>query len=51
MADAIKFTEEELKSITDLQTSYNQITMAMGQVAISRMNMDEREKSIKFNLF
>ena len=44
MADPIKFTEEELQSITDLQTSYNQITMAMGQITISRMNLDERVK-------
>tara|TARA_Y100000592_G_scaffold78328_1_gene123147 strand:- start:2332 stop:2619 length:288 start_codon:yes stop_codon:yes gene_type:complete len=50
MADQIKFTEEELKSITDLQVSYNQITMAMGQIAISRLNLDERETAIKSTL-
>ena len=50
MADPIKFTEEELKSITDLQASYNQITMAMGQIAISRLNLDERETAIKSTL-
>ena len=50
MADAIKFTEDELKSISDLQTSYNQITMAMGQISISRINMDERESQLTSTL-
>ena len=50
MADAIKFTEDELKTISDLQTSYNQITMAMGQIAISKLNMEERETVIKSTL-
>ena len=50
MAKATKFTEDELKSISDLQTSYNQITMAMGQISISRINMDERESQLTSTL-
>ena len=47
MADAIKFTEDELKSINELQVKYNQITMAMGQLTISKYNLDLREEALK----
>ena len=47
MAKAIKFTEEELKSLQELQGTYNQITMALGQLEISRYAMVEREDSLK----
>ena len=47
MADAIKFTEEELKSLQELQGTYNQITMAMGQLSLSRINLDTQEESLK----
>ena len=50
MANTIKFTEEELKQIQELQNHYGQITMAMGQLVISRLNLDTREKSIKETL-
>ena len=47
MADAIKFTEDEVKSIQELQVTYNQITMAMGQLAINRLALDGREAQLK----
>ena len=47
MADATKFSEEELKSLQELQGTYNQITMALGQLEISRYAMVEREDSLK----
>ena len=50
MADAIKFTEDELKSIQELQVTYNQITMAMGQLAINRLALDGREAKLKETL-
>ena len=50
MADAIKFTEEELKSLQTLQGTYNQITMAMGQLSISRLSLDAQEESLKTTL-
>ena len=50
MADAIKFTEDELKSINELQVKYNQITMAMGQLTISKYNLDLREEALKSTL-
>ena len=47
MADAIKFTEEELKSLQELQGTYSQITMALGQLSVSKYAMEEREDSLK----
>lgn len=47
MTDALKFTEDELKSIQDLQVNYNQITLAMGQLTISRLGLDTREETLK----
>ena len=46
MADTIKFTEDELKSISEIQSTYNQVTMAMGQLSISRLSLDDREKNL-----
>ena len=50
MANAIKFTEEELKSLQELQGTYNQITMAMGQLSISRLGLDNQEEQLKTTL-
>ena len=50
MADATKFTEDELKSINELQVKYNQITMAMGQLTISKHNLELREEALKSTL-
>ena len=47
MADAIKFTEDELKSLQTLQGTYQQITLAYGQLSISRLALEEREAGIK----
>ena len=46
MADAIKFTEEELQSLQNLQSTYNQITLAMGQVSLQKIQLENREESI-----
>ena len=50
MADAIKFTEEELKSLQNLQGTYNQITLAMGQLSLSRISLDAQEETLKSTL-
>lgn len=50
MADSIKFTEEEVKNLQELQSTYQQITLAFGQVSVSRMALDEREQSLKNTL-
>jgi hypothetical protein len=46
MADAIKFTEEELQTLQNLQSTYNQITLAMGQVSLQKIQLEKREESI-----
>ena len=50
MADTIKFTEDELKSLQELQGTYNQITLAMGQLSLSRIGLDAREEALKATL-
>ena len=50
MANAIKFTEEELKSLQELQGTYNQITMAMGQLSLTRLGLDNQEEQLKTTL-
>jgi len=47
MADAIKFTEDELKNLQELQGTYQQITLALGQLSVSKYAMEERENSLK----
>ena len=47
MADAIKFTEDELKNLQELQGTYQQITLALGQLNVSKYAMEEREDSLK----
>ena len=47
MADAIKFSEEELQSLQELQRTYQQITLALGQLSVSKYALVEREDSLK----
>lgn len=50
MANPIKFTEEELKSLQNLQLTYNQLTMALGQLTVSNYALKEREETLKVAL-
>ena len=47
MSEEIKFTEEELKSLGDLQQSYQRITNSYGQIAIAKHNLEEQEAAVK----
>ena len=47
MSEEIKFTEEELKSLGDLQQSYQRITNSYGQIALARHNLEEQEAAVK----
>mgnify|MGYP003149403072 CR=1 FL=1 len=38
----IKFTEEELKSVGDLQGKYNDITNKLGNLSIARLNVKKQ---------
>ena len=43
----IKFTEEELKSLGDLQQAYQRITNSYGQIALAKHNLEEQEAAVK----
>ena len=42
MADDIKFTEEEMKSLRDLQDSYTQKQAELGQVSVQRILLNQQ---------
>ena len=44
MADEIKFTDDELKSIEELRTEYVNITNRFGQIALTRYNVEKQEE-------
>jgi hypothetical protein len=46
MTDAIKFTEEELKSIQEIQGIYNQITLTFGSISVQRINLNKQEEAL-----
>ena len=48
--DDIKFTQEELDSIGELQNNYLRITNALGQVSVGRLNLDAQEQALKDEL-
>jgi hypothetical protein len=47
MAKEIKFTEDELKSLGDLQGKYTTVTNKFGQVAIAKLNFEKQQESIE----
>ena len=47
MPKEIKFTEDELKSVGDLQVKYNTITNKFGQLAIAKLNFEKQQESIE----
>lgn len=54
MTDDIKFTEEEMKSLRDLQDSYTQKQAELGQVSVQRIllnqqleNLDQRQSQLE----
>ena len=44
---AIKFIEEEVQSLQNLQRTYQQITLAFGQLAVSKLALEERDINLK----
>ena len=44
--EEIKFTEEELQSLNDLQVRYNTITNQFGQLAIAKLNLDKQTEVV-----
>ena len=50
MAENIKFTQDELNSIGELQNNYLRITNALGQVSVGRLNLNAQEQALKDDL-
>lgn len=50
MADSIKFSEEELAQITEIQNLYNAVVGQAGQVHIEGINYRQRKEQVKANL-
>ena len=50
MAENIKFTEDELNSLGELQNNYLRITNALGQVSVGRLNLNAQEQALKDDL-
>ena len=47
MADkSIKFTEEEIKQLQNLQSTYQQITFSMGQISLQKITLNTREQNV-----
>ena len=44
--DEIKFTEEELQTLNDLQVKYNTITNQFGQLAIAKLNLEKQTEVV-----
>ena len=45
MADAVKFTEEEMKQIKEIQSSYLGIQQAFGQVHVNGIRLEQQIES------
>ena len=48
MAEDIKFTDEELKSIEDIRIKYSEITQRFGQLSLTKYNLDLQEKKSSY---
>jgi hypothetical protein len=44
--DAVKFTDEELQSLQELQNTYASISTQFGQLKVSRMNLERQLDSL-----
>jgi len=47
MSEEIKFTDDELKSLSNLQESYQRITNSYGQIALAKHNLEAQEAAVK----
>lgn len=47
MADEIKFSEEELKELSELQQSYQEKQAILGQLAVQKILLDQQHEAIE----
>jgi hypothetical protein len=50
MANPIKFTKEELEQLQQIQSNFQQITFAFGQLNVSQIALDERKSILTQSL-
>ena len=47
MSKEVKFTEEELKQVQNIQTSYQNIQSQFGQLKLAQIRLDEQEVELE----
>ena len=47
MPEEVKFTEEELKQVQNIQTSYQNVQTQFGQLKLAQIRLDEQEVELK----
>lgn len=50
MADTVKFTDEELSEIRELQNLYNTVVFQAGQYQLDKMTLSNKRKQVEANL-
>ena len=49
MAEDIKFSDDELKQITEIRTSYAEITNRFGQITLTKYNLQKQEEQAEID--
>ena len=49
MAKDIKFSEDELKKIMEIRTSYTEITNRLGQIQLTKYNLQKQEEQAEID--
>ena len=49
MAEDIKFTDDELKSISEIRTAYAEITNRFGQIQLTKYNIQKQEEQAEID--
>ena len=49
MAKDIKFSDDELKQITEIRTSYAEITNRFGQITLTKYNLQKQEEQAEID--
>ena len=50
MTNIVKFTDEEISEIRELQNLYNTVVYQAGQYQLDRMTLSDRRKQVEANL-
>ena len=50
MPEEVKFTEEELKQVQNIQTSYQNVQSGFGQLKMAKIRLDKQESELEESL-